>query len=66
MGLLAAMLAIRGTFGVTTYSVSKRMKEFGIRLALGAACVGLIRAASRPATGTATFIAGLSLGADCL
>jgi predicted permease len=45
MGLLAAMLAVTGTFGVATYSVSKRMKEFGIRVALGAARVELIRAA---------------------
>ena len=37
MGLLAVMLAITGTFGVATYSVSKRMREFGIRIALGAA-----------------------------
>ncbi len=45
MGLLAAMLAVTGTFGVATYTVSKRMKEFGIRVALGAARVELIRAA---------------------
>lgn len=45
MGLLAAMLAITGIFGVATYNVSKRMKEFGIRVALGAARVEMIRAA---------------------
>jgi len=42
MGLLAAMLAITGIFGMATYSVSKRMKELGIRVALGAARVDLI------------------------
>jgi predicted permease len=36
MGLLAAMLAITGVFGMATYSVSKRMRELGIRVALGA------------------------------
>jgi ABC-type antimicrobial peptide transport system permease subunit len=35
-GLLAAMLAITGVFGMATYSVSKRMRELGIRVALGA------------------------------
>ena len=36
MGLLAAMLAVTGTFGTAAYSGSKRMREFGIRIALGA------------------------------
>ena len=64
MGLLGAMLAITGTFGVTTYSVSKRTKEFGIRVALGAARVELIRAAlSRPLLLLLSgSIAGLALG----
>jgi ABC-type antimicrobial peptide transport system permease subunit len=35
MGLLAAMLAVTGIFGMAAYSVSKRMKELGIRVALG-------------------------------
>jgi predicted permease len=49
MGLLAAMLAVTGVFGMAMYSVSKRMKEFGIRAALGAQAVQLMRSAlSRP------------------
>jgi ABC-type antimicrobial peptide transport system permease subunit len=36
MGLLAAMLAVTGIFGMAAYNVSRRMRELGIRLALGA------------------------------
>ena len=45
MGLLAAMLAITGVFGMATYTVSKRMRELGIRVALGAHRAQLMRAA---------------------
>ncbi len=65
MGLFAAMLAVTGVFGMAMYSVSKRFKEFGIRVALGAQSVQLIRVAlGRPLvillSGSA---AGLILGA---
>jgi hypothetical protein len=36
MGLLAAVVAVTGIFGMAAYNVSRRMKEFGIRVALGA------------------------------
>jgi ABC-type antimicrobial peptide transport system permease subunit len=36
LGLLGAMLAITGIFGMASYTVSKRVREFGIRIALGA------------------------------
>jgi predicted permease len=45
MGLLAAMLAVTGVFGMAMYAVSRRMKEFGIRVALGAQAAQLLRAA---------------------
>jgi ABC-type antimicrobial peptide transport system permease subunit len=45
MGLLAAMLAVTGVFGMAAYSVSKRLKELGIRLALGSQRRQLVRAA---------------------
>jgi len=49
MGLLAAMLAVTGIFGMASYSVTRRMKELGIRVALGAQPVQLMRAAlARP------------------
>jgi predicted permease len=65
MGALAAMLAVTGVFGMAMYSVSKRMKELGIRVALGAQPVRLMQSAlGRPLllliSGCA---AGLLLGA---
>jgi predicted permease len=36
LGMLGAMLAITGIFGMATYTVSKRLRELGIRIALGA------------------------------
>jgi predicted permease len=36
LGLLGAMLSITGIFGMAAYTVSKRLKEFGIRVTLGA------------------------------
>ncbi len=45
MGVLAAMLAVTGIFGMAAYSVSKRMKELGIRVALGARGAEVMKAA---------------------
>jgi predicted permease len=36
MGALAAVVAVTGIFGMAAYNVSRRMKELGIRVALGA------------------------------
>jgi predicted permease len=36
LGMLGAMLAVTGVFGMASYVVSKRLRELGIRVALGA------------------------------
>ena len=44
LGLLGAMLAITGVFGMASYVVSKRLRELGIRIALGAGRNEVLRA----------------------
>jgi ABC-type antimicrobial peptide transport system permease subunit len=45
LGLLGAMLAVTGIFGMASYVVSKRLRELGIRVALGAGQQEVLRAA---------------------
>ncbi len=45
MSGLAAMLAVTGIFGMAAYNVSRRLKEIGIRVALGARARHVMRAA---------------------
>ena len=45
LGVMGAMLSITGIFGMAAYSVSKRLKELGIRLALGAQPMEVLQAA---------------------
>jgi ABC-type antimicrobial peptide transport system permease subunit len=45
LGMMGTMLSITGIFGMTAYSVSKRLKELGIRLALGAQRKEVLQAA---------------------
>lgn len=44
-GALAIVLAITGLFGLASYTVSKRLRELGIRVALGAQQLQVLRAA---------------------
>lgn len=64
LGLLAAMLAVTGIFGMAAYNVSRRKKELGIRVALGARAKHVMTAAiGRPVVllGLGS-LAGLLLG----
>jgi predicted permease len=64
LGLLGAMLAITGIFGMASYSVSKRLKEMGIRIALGAGKTQVLGAALGRAFRLLAFgsVAGILLG----
>ena len=64
MGVMGAMLAVTGIFGLAAYSVSKRMRELGIRVALGAQRKGVLWAALGRALKLLAFgsVAGLLLG----
>ena len=44
MGALGALLAVTGIFGMAAYSVSKRLRELGIRMALGARASQVLQA----------------------
>jgi len=45
LGVMGAMLSVTGIFGMAAYSVSKRLKELGIRMALGAQRKEIMKAA---------------------
>jgi ABC-type antimicrobial peptide transport system permease subunit len=45
LGMMGAMLSITGIFGMSAYSVGRRLKELGIRVALGAQPKEVLQAA---------------------
>jgi predicted permease len=64
LGLMGAMLSVTGIFGMAAYSVSKRLRELGIRIALGAQRREVLQAALGRALKLLAFgsAAGLLLG----
>jgi predicted permease len=64
LGGIGAVLAITGVFGMAAYSVSKRLRELGIRVALGAQRKQVLRAALERTVRLLAFgsVVGLMLG----
>lgn len=57
---LALILAAVGIYGVVAYDVTQRMREFGIRVALGATAADIVRMASWQ--GTSSALVGAAVG----
>ena len=64
LGMLGAMLAVTGIFGMASYVVSRRLRELGIRVALGASQRQILRASLGRAFRLLAIgsVAGLILG----
>ena len=60
MGLMGLGLAIVGLYGLVAYATSRRTKEIGIRMAIGAGSMTVLRMVLRQ--GLALSIAGLLIG----
>ena len=60
MGLMGLTLAVVGLYGVVSYSVNKRSREFGIRMAVGAERQTIVRMVLRQ--GLTLGVVGLALG----
>jgi ABC-type antimicrobial peptide transport system permease subunit len=66
LGLLGGMLSITGIFGMAAYSVSKRLRELGIRIALGAQRKEVLKAAlGRPQSNSSLSAPPLVCSSEC-
>jgi putative ABC transport system permease protein len=61
--ILAAVMAAVGVYGTTSYWVSRRRRELGVRLALGSTQAGVVRLVLRGGLRLAVVAAAIGLGA---
>jgi predicted permease len=61
LGVLALLLTVSGVFGVSSYAVTQRRKEFGIRIALGAGAARVTGLALRQSLRLAALGAALGV-----
>lgn len=59
---IALLLAVIGLYGVVSFGVSRRAREFGIRMALGARAANLLRGV----VGSALLVAGVGIAAGII
>jgi putative ABC transport system permease protein len=62
-GLIAVLLAVGGTYGVVSYAMSRRTREIGVRLALGATPRDVMRLLMRRGAGATALGALAGAGA---
>ena len=60
LGLAGTFVAVIGLYGVRSYLVSRRTREFGVRMAIGASPVDVLRLVVRESLATTTV--GLTIG----
>src|SRR4029077_821847 len=60
MGMMGLLLAMVGLYGLVAYSVSRRTREFGIRMAIGAESVQVLSMVLRQ--GLPLSLAGIAIG----
>ena len=66
LGLAAAFVAVIGLYGVRSYLVSRRTREFGVRMAIGASPVDVLRLVLREAITTTSIGLAIGLGLGIL
>jgi putative ABC transport system permease protein len=62
-GVVALLVAVVGIYGIVSYSVSQRRREFGVRMALGAGTGNVLQQVVGESA--RTIAVGIALRCDC-